>query len=62
MEKEENNKITCSRCKGRGWEFIKIIKDITGRVPCTKCLGEGKLDWVENIVGKKRKKFLYVLR
>ncbi len=37
----------CSECNGNG--HIKNEKYIS----CKRCQGEGKLDWIENIVGKK---------
>ena len=37
----------CDQCSGSG----KI--EIVAEEVCTKCLGEGSLDWVERVVGKK---------
>jgi len=39
----------CSRCCGTGG-FYHIINKCD--IICSKCNGEGKLDWVENVVGK----------
>ena len=43
----------CEACSGVG-----IIKDTTTAAAsfCSKCKGSGKLDWVEEIVGKQNKK------
>ena len=48
------DKIKCSICEGSG----KVSDDPCkcGRSKfkeCEKCKGHGKLDWIENIVGKK---------
>jgi|GEM_PF-6490065 len=41
----------CSKCNGKG--TLDISDDPTKHVKsCPKCLGIGKLDWVENVVGK----------
>lgn len=38
----------CHICKGTGKDKSKY-KD-----KCTFCWGEGKVDWIENIIGKKK--------
>jgi len=38
--------IKCPQCDGNGYDNKGSI--------CNKCIGEGKLDWIENIVGKLR--------
>ena len=48
IDKEEIGKVVCSKCGGVGQFQSKNVKGI-----CVKCLGEGKLDWIENVVGKK---------
>ncbi len=46
--------IRCSDCRGNGVISVKIGPGNRIRSSlCDKCQGEGKLDWVENIVGKK---------
>jgi len=40
VDKEEIGKVICSKCGGEGGE-------------CSKCFGAGKLDWIENVVGRK---------
>ena len=47
----EEDYVICNRCDGTGkinsatWGFQQV---------CTKCWGEGKLDWIENVVGKQQ--------
>jgi len=45
--KTELGQCICDCCGGDG--------EIITRTVCSKCFGEGKLDWVENIVGKRNK-------
>jgi len=49
VEKKELEvwEIICDKCHGFG-------KKPGTRLVCKKCGGEGKLDWVENIVGKRK--------
>jgi len=42
----EEFEIKCPQCDGNGYDNKGFI--------CNKCIGEGKLDWIENIVGKLR--------
>ena len=42
---------TCEECKGKGYIFL-VNKEYFIR--CTKCMGKGKLDWVERITGSRR--------
>jgi len=49
----------CDQCNGKGIldEFYKYIVDEDSEEylmtkMCDKCLGEGHLDWLENITGK----------
>lgn len=52
--------IICDKCNGRGLTYTPSSKfSITGHMSgdqykCIKCKGTGKLDWIENIVGKKK--------
>ena len=48
INKEEMGKVVCSKCGGVGQFRLKDVRGI-----CVKCLGEGKLDWIENVVGKR---------
>jgi len=47
--------IKCYQCKGTGYELEINDYPYGYRIhpPCSKCNGDGKLDWIENIVGKK---------
>lgn len=52
----------CKKCLGTG--IIKTLFESTNKnsegssykLRCEYCLGTGKLDWIENIVGKKKPK------
>lgn len=44
--KLEEWEMVCDKCEGRGTSWIYTT-------PCSKCQGKGKVDWIENIVGKK---------
>ena len=47
----------CPSCNGKGYLGISLTRSKSiGRAkpkPCDKCKGNGKIDWVENITGKK---------
>ena len=45
---QEMEKVVCDRCGGSG--FIE-------KRMCSKCHGDGKLDWIENVIGKKGRYF-----
>jgi len=45
----EIGEVFCDRCNGVG---IVNNKEGPGTYYCRKCLGTGKLDWVENVTGK----------
>ena len=47
--KLEEYEIICSDCSGSGLDQTRIYK-----YSCGKCNGEGKLDWIENVVGKRK--------
>jgi len=53
--------IVCDKCKGTG--STKVKRDLTKSGPyrptiiCLKCLGGGKLDWIENIIGVRTRFF-----
>ena len=50
--------VICDKCNGTGhqatWENIPDYRVYT---PCSKCHGDGKLDWLENIMGKREQGF-----
>jgi len=51
--------VICGKCNGRRriatdkpkWWVIRFkeVEDL-----CPKCFGDGKLDWIENVIGKKK--------
>lgn len=59
MIKLEKGGMICPECNGTGIsEYVQEIniqnyQTITGKTFCKKCLGNGKLDWIENLVGKE---------
>jgi DnaJ-class molecular chaperone len=56
----KKGEVLCSKCHGSGnaaeW---KQIPDYRAYLKCNHCDGEGKLDWIENITGKKEKQFKF---
>lgn len=54
LELEEGETI-CPECNGQGMK--KIFNDrptqFSSRIACKKCLGDGKFDWVEKVMGKQ---------
>jgi len=48
--KLEQGEIICDECNGSGGYRQKPINSF---LVCKKCLGSGKLNWVENIFGKR---------
>jgi len=44
-DSEGIGKVVCSKCSGVG-----VVRE--GWF-CSKCWGDGKLDWIENVVGRK---------
>ena len=46
-----STKMICPKCKGMGFVNAKKYNKIES---CEKCHGTGKLDWIENLVGKKK--------
>jgi len=50
------SEVICDKCEGSG--IIKFTEERGNgfypmKVTCDKCKGDGKLDWIENITGKK---------
>lgn len=45
----KEGEVLCDICNGYGYS----VHDHWGKMVCKKCNGEGKLDWIERIVGKK---------
>lgn len=48
IEKSDPSEVECQDCKGCGFIASTI---------CNTCHGDGKLDWVENVVGKHPKSY-----
>ena len=51
--------IICDKCNGKKtFPVLPVLNRITHihitEVKCPKCKGTGKLDWIENVVGKKQ--------
>lgn len=45
----------CKTCRGEGMVILKrnyLPKPVSALV-CKDCLGDGKIDWVEKVIGKK---------
>ena len=59
MEPLKEGEVICPECTGTG-RLTKITKEeklIISQYPrCSKCLGFGKLDWIEMVVGKNSNK------
>jgi len=59
MEKLKLGEMKCSKCNGTCFIYAKDhskgIRHFAGqKIKCDKCYGTGKLDWIENIVGKNK--------
>lgn len=51
--KNDGTEFTCDRCDGSGCDPEQPQElEIAGK-ECTKCNGDGVVDWLENAVGKK---------
>ncbi len=50
--KLKEGEIICNKCNGSGSLSSKINAS-TMAFTCKKCDGVGKLDWIENVIGKK---------
>jgi len=51
---EELGEVICDECDGKGEVQYQIDECQSTEVRCPKCFGDGKLDWVENAMGKKK--------
>jgi len=43
--------VKCKRCKGRGLVRVNLRDKL--ECMCPKCWGDGKLDWIENVIGRR---------
>ena len=63
IDEEEIEKVPCNKCGGTGKSDNSIYstsEDNNIRIPlCDKCLGDGELDWLEYILGKKKDEFIF---
>lgn len=55
MKQLKEGEVICSRCNGEECIERDRLWMSNNYMLCLKCGGTGKLDWVENIVGKKTK-------
>lgn len=57
--KLEKGEIVCDECDGVGLisPDVHTISYIY-KIDCPKCKGSGKLDWIENLVGKTEKTYI----
>lgn len=46
----KEGEVICSKCDGSG--YARDDSNFVGYNFCSKCFGEGKLDWIDNILGK----------
>jgi Zn ribbon nucleic-acid-binding protein len=46
--------ILCPKCKGSGKGKTWKSGDFEITPECSKCLGDGKFDWIERVTGKRR--------
>ena len=44
--KLKKGEVSCNKCNGTGNYNTQLV--------CPKCYGTGKLDWIENVVGKHK--------
>jgi len=50
----KEGEMICPDCIGLGiLNLDHLPKDVDSWIECKLCHGEGKIDWIENIVGKK---------
>jgi DnaJ-class molecular chaperone len=53
----EEDEVFCPKCKGTGKGKSWMAGEFIITPECSHCLGEGKLDWLERIVGKPPRKY-----
>ncbi len=52
MESSKTIDYICERCNGTGQLLDQFLEERM----CYRCYGEGKLNWIENIFGKKQER------
>ncbi len=52
-EMQKRGEVFCNKCEGRGCFPANLKNNIGPATICQKCQGYGRLDWVENVVGKR---------
>ncbi|MCK5603325.1 hypothetical protein KAR91_15685 [Candidatus Pacearchaeota archaeon] len=53
--KLKDHEVMCPECKGTGKLKSWTSGNFEITPECSKCLGEGKFDWIERIMGKPRR-------
>ncbi len=46
--------VICDKCDGAGYRDKPQLRGIVRSDECPKCEGQGKLDWIDNAMGKKK--------
>ncbi len=47
----DETEMICDKCNGKGVISLELTSTISTSV-CPKCQGDGKVDWISNIMGK----------
>ena len=52
----------CLKCNGKGYslESLEFASGFTYQKLCRNCLGDGKVDWINNIIHRKEEEILCV--
>lgn len=53
----DGSEFICKKCEGTGRHPSYARRGRNSRKKCYECGGLGKLDWIENILGKKSIKY-----
>lgn len=49
-----DGEVICDKCNGTGCLAELQLRGIVRHDECPKCEGDGKLDWIDNVMGKKK--------